>query len=237
MGKKYCYIIALLLMLLLAACKPAQSGQAGPSQLIVSDKLSHATPQPTPTAPMVVIPSHKASATSTPTPATRRGSNPNTNTTTPSVKGSAPYGPPPAMTAEESQLAQQLFGVINHDRAVRGLYAFSWNSTLAGGARLHSWNMVHCGFSHTCPDGRTSCQRLAAEGLHFPPFDCGENIAYAGPYPSAWQGVYNIQEGMVNEPPNGWHRLHLLSTSYHLVGVGVYVDSHGYIWFTEDFVG
>ncbi len=140
------------------------------------------------------------------------------------------------MTAQELQLTQQLFALINSDRAARGLYPYTWNALLAGGARLHSWNMVHCGFSHTCPDGQDQCQRIAAEG--FAGYkDCGENIAYAGPFPTAWDGVRNIQESMANEPPTGWHRIHLFSTTLTSIGVGLYVDSGGYIWFTEDMVG
>lgn len=149
--------------------------------------------------------------------------------------GAAPYGSPPQKSSEEIQLTQKLFALINSDRAARGLYAYTWNMTLSGGARLHSWNMFHCGFSHTCPDGTPQCDRIGAEG--FAGYtDCGENIAYAGPFPTAWQGVYKIQEGMVNEPPSGWHRIHLFSTTLHRVGIGVFVDPQGYIWFTEDMV-
>jgi uncharacterized protein YkwD len=139
------------------------------------------------------------------------------------------------MTTEETQLTQHLFALINSDRTARGLYTYSWNNTLAGGARLHSWNMYHCGFSHTCPDGAPQCTRIEEEGFTNVA-DCGENIGYAGPYPTPWQGVENIQEGMVNEPPTGWHRIHLLSTTLHTVGVGMYVDPSGFIWFTEDLV-
>jgi uncharacterized protein YkwD len=139
------------------------------------------------------------------------------------------------MTALEIQLTQKLFALINSDRAARGLYPFIWNPVLAGGARLHSWNMVHCGFSHTCPDGKDQCQRIASEG--FAGFtDCGENIGLAGPYPTPWGGVTSVQESMINEPPSGWHRIHLTSTTLHKVGVGLYVDSRGWIWFTEDLV-
>jgi uncharacterized protein YkwD len=139
------------------------------------------------------------------------------------------------MTAEETQLTQQLFVVINRDRAARGLFAYTWNPTLAGGARLHSWNMYHCGFSHTCPDGHPQCQRIADEG--FAGYsDCGENIGYAGPFPTPYDGMHNIQETMANEPPTGWHYIHLFSQTLHRVGVGIYVDPSGYIWFTEDLV-
>jgi uncharacterized protein YkwD len=92
--------------------------------------------------------------------------------------------------------------------------------------------MYHCGFSHTCPDGRSPCQRISNEGIKYS--DCGENICRAGPYPTPWAGVYKIQEGMINAPPTDWHRIHLTSTTLHRIGIGVYVDPTGYIWFVED---
>ncbi|WP_201368567.1 hypothetical protein [Ktedonobacter robiniae] len=41
---------------------------------------------------------------------------------------------------------------------------------------------------------------------------------------------------MVNEPPTGWHRIHLFSTTLHRIGIGIYVDPSGWVWFTEDMV-
>lgn len=259
MDRKSLWCIGLLMILLLSACGQAQqrdskSNQQTAPQLLMSDSVREAL-HPT-TVSQVVTPRQVATPTPTPkptVPATANATKPSTSsvppTATPSTSnvpsaptnipgtgtGAAPYGPPPPLTAEEIQLAQQLFALINSDRAARGLYPFIWNDTLAGGARLHAWNMVHCGFSHTCPDGLTQCQRIYNEG--FTNYtDCGENIAYAGPYPTAWAGVYSVQEGMINEPPTGWHRIHLTSTTLHRIGVGVYVDQSGYIWFVEDMV-
>lgn len=221
------YLTGLLLVVFLAACGQQQGSQTPPTQPMTSDSV-HSEQRPTPTPPLS-IPRQVA----TPTPTADIPSPPPTIPSTGS--GPAPYGPPPPLTAEELQLTQQLFALINSDRAARGLYPFVWNSTLAGGARLHSWNMVHCGFSHTCPDGRTQNQRIADEG--FAGFtDCGENIGLAGPYPTPWGGVYAVQESMINEPPTGWHRIHLTSTTLHKIGVGIYVASNGWIWFTEDMV-
>ena len=158
----------------------------------------------------------------------------NETTRVPAKNGTlaAPYGPAP-VTTEAQQLTQQLFQLINRDRAVCGLPPFAWSSTLASGALLHSWNMAHCGFSHTCPDGMTPYQRIANEGFAGLS-DCGENIGLAGPYPTAWAGVYSVQESMAHEPLGGWHRIHLYSTTLHHIGIGVYVASNGWLWFTED---
>src|SRR5579875_590622 len=211
--------------------------------------------QPTPTE-IVSIPSQKAIPTPTPVPQTapsptsaprpnptqtpQPGSNcvtfSNDTTLVPPENGTlaAPYGPAP-VTAEAQQLTTQLFQLSNSNREACGLPPFTWNSTLAAGALLHSWNMIHCGFRHYCPDGMTPYQRIANEGFAGDS-DCGENIGEAGPYPTPWAGVSNIQESMENEPIGGWHRIHLFSTTLHQIGIGVVVDSNGYIWFTEDMV-
>ena len=222
-GRKPWYLIGLLMVVLITACTSGQAKQVAPLQPVTSDGLN--IKQPT-SVPSYTIPAQIATPTPTPRPSTGPGSVPASGV------GAAPYGPPPPVTSEELHLTQKLFALINHDRAVRGLYPYVWNNTLEGGARLHAWNMVHCGFSHTCPDGRRPCQRIADEGIHYT--SCGECIAYAGPYPTPWDGVYKIQESMINEPPTGWHRIYLTSKTFHRVGVGIYVDHSGYIWFVED---
>ncbi len=231
-GQKYWYIFSLLLLILLAGCGAGQSNHVVQMQPITADSLNIAQ-HPTPTI-SITIPKQIATVISTPPNQTNTNGAPPT-TVSGTVNGPAPYGPPPSMTSEEYQLTQQLFALINHDRAVRGLYPFVWNATLAGGARLHSWNMVHCGFSHTCPDGLGQCVRIANEG--FAGFtDCGECIGLAGPSTPPWNNVYAVQESMINEGPTGWHFIHLTSTTLHRVGVGIYVDSSGWVWFTEDMV-
>lgn len=152
----------------------------------------------------------------------------------------SPWGPPP-ITANSTAIESYLFNLINHDRAIRGLYLYSWNATLANGARLHSWNMAHCGFGHTCPDGDTAsgCMRITYE---FPQNnDCGEAISSTGSngtLANEEAGIGSIQEGMVNEPdsPSSWHRIHLTSQTLHSVGVGVYVSPDGTVYVTEDMV-
>jgi uncharacterized protein YkwD len=230
-NQKFWFILSLVLIVLLGACGASQSSHITQVQPITADSLNIAQ-HPTPTT-SITIPRQIA------TPSTRTNSTGTTGASPTTIPGSgigpAPYGPPPPLTAEEIQLTQQLFALINHDRAVRGLYAFVWNATLAGGARLHSWNMNHCGFSHTCPDGLNQCVRIANEG--FAGFtDCGECIGLAGPSIPPWNNVYSVQESMINEGPTGWHYIHLTSKTLHRIGVGIYVDANGWVWFTEDMV-
>lgn len=226
MNKKLWYLLCLLALIpLLVAC--GQLSQKTSSQMIANDSLAVDT-QPTPPAPLSIA-QQVATPTPKPTPTPAQTNVPPTST------GPAPYGQPPALTALESQLTQELFNQINKDRSARGLYAFTWNATLAGGARLHSWNMYHCGFSHTCPDGVDQCTRIANEG--FAGYtDCGECIGEAGPSTPPWTNVAAVQQSMIDEGPGGWHFIHLTSTTLHKVGVGIYVAPNGWVWFTEDMV-
>ena len=234
-NQKFWYILSLMLIILLAACGTGQSSHIVQVQPITADSLNIAQ-HPTPTT-SITIPKQIATIVTTPSKHTNPiGTTGVPPTTIPgSGVGPTPYGPPPPISSEEYQLTQQLFALINHDRSVRGLYPFVWNATLAGGARLHSWNMVHCGFSHTCPDGLDQCARIANEG--FAGFtDCGENIGLAGPSIPPWNNVYAVQESMINEGSGGWHFIHLTSTTLHRIGVGLFVDGNGWVWFTEDLV-
>ncbi len=193
------------------------------------------TPVPTKATPVPTqAPRPITTSTSTPMPTSNCVTYSNEATLVPSANGTlaAPYGPAP-VSSEAQQLAWQLFQLINSDRAACGLPPFAWNNTLAGGALLHSWNMYHCGFSHTCPDGSTPYQRIANEGFAGLS-DCGESIGLAGPSNPPWSNVYSVQESMAHEPLGGWHRIHLYSTTLHRIGIGVYVDANGWIWFTED---
>lgn len=237
-AQKALLIVALFSVVLLAACG-AQGSNGTPSlpqQPVLSNSIGvHAEKQdnsgasePLTLAPHGVTPTPKPTIKPTQAPPANAGPLP-----IGPPKGAAPYGAPPPLTSLESQLTQNLFALINSDRAARGLYPYTWNATLAGGARLHSWNMYHCGFSHTCPDGLQPCTRIMNYGFPNQPV-CGENIGYAGPYPNAWEGTRKIQESMANEPPTGIHFEQLFSTQFHIVGVGVYVAPDGFIWFTED---
>jgi uncharacterized protein YkwD len=166
---------------------------------------------------------------STPTPSSK----PSMPTPTPTPKASGPV----AKTDPVTQLEQNLFALINSDRAANGLPAYRWNATLAKGARLHSSKMAQpqCGLSHQCPGEPDPCQRVTNEGINW--MDCGENAGYTSPDPTAWTAIkQNIEQGMLNEqPPDDGHRQNLLSSLFHQVGVGIYIDARGIIWVTEDF--
>src|SRR5437588_8878442 len=111
------YLLGLLIVALLSACGSKQNPQMAPSQPLISNSV-HIQQKPTPTPP-ISIPRQIATPTPTPTPTPKPA--PRIPTATPPSNtvgtgtGSAPYGPPPALTTEEVQLTQQLFALINHD--------------------------------------------------------------------------------------------------------------------------
>lgn len=248
MKKVYGSLLCVVLIALLSACgSEVVTTSSLSSYSIVNQNSSQQTPTATPFPPLSIpaqkvtptptaAPHRSATSTSTPnpTPASNCVIYSNETTQTPAKNGTlaAPYGPAPT-SSEAQQLTQQLFQLINSDRAACGLAPFTWDNTLAAGALLHSWNMKNCGFSHYCPDGSSPCQRIANEGFAGAS-DCGENIGLAGPSTPPWANVYSVQQSMEQEPLGGWHRIHLFSTTLHRIGIGVYVDANGWPWFTED---
>ena len=209
-------LLALLLLIALAACGTVNQNQ--------SQQVTHiAKPTATRSSSGISL-SIPAQIAATPSPTPR-------STAAPVIHPTSPPGSPIA-----SQLEQQLFNLINQDRAAQGLYAYVLNSTMSTGARLHSVKMggTSCGMSHQCPGEPAPCQRVSNEGISWT--SCGENVGYSSPNPTAWAAAQGIEKDMLNEqPPDDGHRLNLLNTSYHRIGVGIYIDSRGYVWITEDF--
>jgi uncharacterized protein YkwD len=261
LSKKPLVLLMLLLLTWLSGCAsgatsepatgPASSGRGSTAQGS-STPFLRGTPQITATvsggmgaatpisitghgeAPATPSPTVRGRTTPSPSPASGRSGSAATPIPTLAPVGSGPYGTPPAETSQESQLRLQLFVLINHDRASQGLPAYTLDGTLSAGARLHSWNMAHCGLSHACPGEADPCDRISAEGITWSV--CGENVGYASASPDAWSGVQLIENSMLNEqPPNDGHRRNLLSSAFHQIGVGIYLDSQGYVWVTEDF--
>lgn len=225
------HALALLLLLSLAGCEMtggSQGQRATSSPSPFAQKVDGGVIEP---AQPTADPTATATATATPTVAATPTAHPTARPTSPVQSGGASL----TMTELEKQLQQQLFALINQERADQGLFAYTLNNTMSNGALLHSTRMASCGLSHQCPGENSPCQRVSNEGISWT--SCGENVGYSSPNPNAWGGVKNIEVSMLNEqPPDDGHRRNLLSTSFHRVGVGIYIDSSGLVWLTEDFV-
>jgi uncharacterized protein YkwD len=222
--RKICWhALALVLLLSLVGCEMMsgnQSQQAARSPSPFATKGDgNSSISPTQTAPDVT-------ATPRPTPTARPTARP--------TSSAQNNGSSLSLTSLEKQLQQQLFTLINQERASAGLFAYVLNSTMSGGALLHSKKMSSCGLSHQCPGEANPCQRVSNEGISWT--SCGENVAYTSANPTDWTGVKKIEQAMLDEqPPDDGHRLNLLNTSYHRVGVGIYIATSKLVWITEDF--
>jgi len=221
--------IGIFLLFALAACSPGldikQTGQANVTQTPVAKTTPSATTKATSATAIQInivskpLPTPKPSPTAThavPQP----GNGNNSSTSTP--------------TSQAQQLAQYVFGLINHDRAAMGLSPYSWSNALAGGAHLHNLRMMAYGqLSHQCPGEAGLGTRITSDGIAWRA--AGENIGWSN-YPNPQQGVLmNHQSMMAEKPPDDGHRQNILSTSFNLVGIDVLVDAHQNVWLTEDF--
>lgn len=225
-------LLIMSLLVLLAGCGLG----IDPNQQGVSLNNALSTPTVTPTQPPITVLQLPAQPTPTPTtiprPVGTRSPAPPANNGGGSNGGGSVPTPAPSGA---SQLEQQLFALINSERAAQGLSPYTLNATLSNGARRHSMVMSgSCGMSHQCPGEPAPCTRETNEGISWT--SCGENVGYSSPNPTDWAGVQGIEQDMLNEqPPNDGHRLNLLSSSFHRVGIGIVIGSNGYVWVTEDF--
>jgi uncharacterized protein YkwD len=188
------------------------------------------TPTATPTdipTPTPIPPTPTPTATPSPTP-------------TPIPPTPTPIPPTPTPTPTSSggttQLVQQLFQQINSDRAAAGLQPYMWDDKIAAVSATHTQTMIQgCGLEHQCPGEPAIGDRLRNAGINWTA--CGENIGYTSPTPDQWSAVKNnIEQGMLDEqPPKDGHRLSLLSSTYHRIGIGILIDKDGIVWVTEDF--
>jgi uncharacterized protein YkwD/V8-like Glu-specific endopeptidase len=133
--------------------------------------------------------------------------------------------PAPDGTCGFNAMEQQVFDLLNQQRAANGAGAVKCDPLAVKVARAHSQDMCdqHY-FSHTSLDGRSPWDRLRAGGVTFSA--AGENIAYG--YASA-QSVTN---GWMN---SSGHRQNMLNPSWTRVGIG-YVACGGKPYWTEDFM-
>jgi uncharacterized protein YkwD len=224
--KKLWPIIGIFLLIALAACNSGfgatQAGQATPVAKTTSSTAAKATPA---TAIQINVVGKPTTPTTKPTP-----------TAKPAVPlpGNGNNGSSSTPTSQAHQLAQYVFGLINHDRVAMGLPAYSWSNALAGGAHLHNLRMMAYGqLSHQCPGEPGLGTRITSDGIAWR--SAGENIGWSN-YPDPQQGVLSNHQGMMAEkPPDDGHRQNILSTSFNLVGIDVLVYAHQNVWLTEDF--
>jgi uncharacterized protein YkwD len=198
---------------------------------------TQASPSPSPSSPA-------ATATSTPTasrPAdpphrVRHHRRPASPPATAAPSPSAPARTPPS---QPSAAASQVLALINQARAQASLPPYSLSAGLDSSAAAHNARMeAGCGLSHQCPGEPPLGTRETDAGVIWT--SAGENIGEGGPVPDTSSAIaqmaVDLTQDMLNEkPPDDGHRLNILSSTFHHIGIAVTVDSSGTVWMTQDF--
>jgi uncharacterized protein YkwD len=140
----------------------------------------------------------------------------------------------PPRTAVEKTIDWAIFDMINAERAAHGLRPVTMVPALRLSARRHNLTMAAFNeMSHQLPGEPNFAQRETNAGYNWS--WAGENIAWNSEM--TLSGVKLLERIMYNEkPPDDGHRLNILSTHFHNVGVDVYMDQkHHKVWLTTDF--
>jgi uncharacterized protein YkwD len=159
----------------------------------------------------------------------------------PASSSPAPSPSPSATSAgsQQNSADRQVLALINKARAQAGLPAYTVTAGLDRSSAAHNQRMASgCGLSHQCPGEASLGARETAAGVDWTA--AGENIGKGGPEPDTASAIaqmaLTITQYMLNEkPPDDGHRLNILSSTFHHIGITVQEDSSGTVWMTQDF--
>lgn len=139
-----------------------------------------------------------------------------------------------AATAAEVSAANSVLTMLNAERAAHRLPALGMSAYLINSAHRHNlWMAADNTMSHQLPGEPDFGTRIRQAGV--PWHAAAENIGWTTNRTTT--GADGLESAMYNEvAPNDGHRLNILSTAVHYVGIDVYLDAaHGKLWLTEDF--
>ena len=132
-----------------------------------------------------------------------------------------------------------MLALINQARAAAGLPAYTLTEGLDSSSAAHSARMASgCGLSHQCPGEPSLGARESAAGVDWT--SAGENIGEGGPVAATNAAITQMATGLVRqmldeEPPGDGHRLNILSSVFHHIGIAIERSSAGIVWMTQDF--
>ena len=214
----------------IAAAPVTRSSRIGPPSTRASSRVR-------PPGPAMTTGSRKRPATtpaasvSSTTPVPRA-------TTAPPPRPPNPAPPPPSPRGDGStaaaSIAAAVVAAINSARAQQGLPALTVYAGLQSSAHGHDLAMAAANqLSHQLPGEPDLGTRETNAGVSWTA--AGENIGWTSDMTQA--GALGLEASMLGEtPPNDGHRRNILSATFAVVGVDVYLDStHGRLWLTEDF--
>lgn len=126
------------------------------------------------------------------------------------------------------QIENDIFAMTNQERVAKGLSELFLCTYARAAARAHSQDMADNDyFAHTNLDGQTGGDRLSLVKIPWRRY--GENLAYTYGYEDP--AAASI-EGWMNSPG---HRENILNGKFTHVGVGVFCDTKGAFYITQDF--
>lgn len=129
-------------------------------------------------------------------------------------------------SAPLKSLEDEVFRLVNVERAKQGLPALTYNWQAARVARLKSQDMIDRNyFSHTSPTYGSPFTMMQNFGLRFS--SAAENIAYGQRTPA------EVMNAWMNSPG---HRANILSRNVTQIGVGAAKKSNGTIYWTQMFL-
>ena len=126
-----------------------------------------------------------------------------------------------------------------HRSRLPGLPPYTLSTGLGRSSAAHNSMMASgCGLSHQCPGEPSLGARETGAGVHWT--SAGENIGEGGPVAGTDSAVaqlaVTITRDMLNEkPPDDGHRLNILSSAFHHIGIAVLRSDSGTVWMTQDF--
>jgi uncharacterized protein YkwD len=231
----WCSVLLVPLAVLAAVYLSGSAGFPGTGRTQAA--RTHTSPSPSPASPAATVASTPAaSRPADPPHRARHHRRPGSPPATAAPGPSAPASTPPS---EPSGAASQVLALINQARAQAGLPPYSLSAGLDSSAAAHNARMAAgCGLSHQCPGEPPLGTRETDAGVVWT--SAGENIGEGGPVPDTSPAIaqmaVDLTQDMLNEkPPDDGHRLNILSSTFHHVGIAVSVDSAGTVWMTQDF--
>jgi uncharacterized protein YkwD len=140
--------------------------------------------------------------------------------------------PVPTSPGGPDPYQQQLLDLINASRATAGLAPYVFSEIESNGTSTCVGSLGHS--KEMAQEGAISHDQFS-EDICLSFSSAGENVGYtSGVSESA--GIIETHQAMMDEGPTGGHYQNIMSSSYTSVGIGLYVDSSGTLWLTEDFI-
>lgn len=129
-------------------------------------------------------------------------------------------------TGSLASYEQQVFELVNKERAARGLSMLKYNYELARMARIKSQDMIDKKyFAHESPTYGSPFKMMESFGFKFS--SAGENIAYGQ------KTAAEVMNAWMNSPG---HKANILSETYTTIGVGVAKTASGTLYWTQEFM-